>query len=150
MIDSTPYPQKLPTDAGSFQNGRLQISGKTNGKRCCLKMILKNHKRQHLFLLLCSNEAVEKTPQNSKNSALILRGISASQKSVLFLLCFCYAALGTIRCVPNRPLCILWCNFRMLYAMLTRCHSTFTFFLPRIINRRKFISSLIMANTPSA
>lgn len=38
----------------------------------------------------------------------------------------------------------------MLYAMLIRCHSTVTFLFPCIMNRRKFISSLIVAKTPSA
>ena len=37
-------------------------------------MILRNHKRQHLFLYFYSNGAVEKILKRSKNSALNLRG----------------------------------------------------------------------------
>ena len=43
-------------------------------KRCCLKMILWNHKRQRLFLCFWCNEAVEKNIKTRKNSALNLRG----------------------------------------------------------------------------
>src|SRR5699024_204421 len=38
----------------------------------------------------------------------------------------------------------------MLYAMLTRYHSVCTFMFPHVRKRRKFISSLVMANTHSA
>ena len=62
----------------------------------------------------------------------------------------CYAAAGTNRWFPNRPVCILWCSFRMLNAILTRYHSTVILAFPLVRKRRKFISSLIVANTPSA
>ena len=71
-------------------------------------------------------------------------------KSVLFFFFMRYAAPGTNRWFPNRPVCILWCSFSMLKAILTRYHSTITLALPLVRKRRKFMSSLTMANTPSA
>lgn len=56
--------------------------------KCCLKMIIQNHRGQHLFSLNFCSGAVEKCAETAKNSALILRGRSASQKSVLFFVLF--------------------------------------------------------------
>ena len=85
-----------------------------------------------------------------KNSTQNQRGKVCLSKSVLFFFFIRYAAPGTNRWFPNRPVCILWCSFSMLKAILTRYHSTITLALPLVRKRRKFMSSLIMANTPSA
>ena len=85
-----------------------------------------------------------------KNSIQNQRGRFCLSKSVLFFFFIRYAAPGTNRWFPNRPVCILWCSFSMLKAILTRYHSTITLALPLVRKRRKFMSSLTMANTPSA
>ena len=64
-------------------------------------MILRNHKRQHLFFGLAATNLWKKRENHAKNSALNLRGISASRKSVLFSMLMHYAVLGITRCVPN-------------------------------------------------
>ena len=38
------------------------------------------------------------------------------------------------RWFPNRPVCILWCSFKMLYAMLPSYHSALTLLFPRSEN----------------
>ena len=109
--------------------------------------IFQNRSRQPLFLAHAKEKATNYTPKTVPKT----RGAGfASQKSVLFLFFIRYAAPGTNRWFPNRPVCILWCSFSMLKAILTRYHSTITLALPLVRKRRKFMSSLTMANTPSA
>ena len=111
------------------------------------KTIFQNRSRQPLFLAHAKEKATNYTPKTVHKT----RGAGfASQKSVLFSFFIRYAAPGTNRWFPNRPVCILWCSFSMLKAILTRYHSTITLALPLVRKRRKFMSSLTMANTPSA
>ena len=103
--------------------------------------------RQPLSLGEIGMQTVEKCEkQRTKPEGQVI----CLSKGALFLCFTCYAAPGTNRWVPNRPVCILWCSFRMLYAMLTRYHSTVTLAFPLVRNRRKLRPSLIAANTPSA
>ena len=73
-------------------------------KRGCLKKIFQNQLGQSLFLGEIGIQPVEKR----KNSAPNLRGRPfASQKVRCFYVFTCYAAPGTSRWFPNRPVCIL-------------------------------------------
>ena len=108
---------------------------------------LKNQKRQHLF---CA-ESIDNTEVKKQKIAHLLREASFATLNARYFLFFMYYAVsGTTRCEPKRPVWILWCSFRMLYAMLTRCHSTVTFPVPRVRKRRKFIASFTIEKTPSA
>ena len=110
-------------------------------------MIFQNHTRQPLFFV----QATKKATNYTEKTVYKIRGADfASQKVYCFFFFIRYATSGTNRWLPNRPVCILWCSFKMLYAILTRCHSTVTLAHPLVRKRRKFMSSLIVANTPSA
>ena len=70
-------------------------------------MIFRNQERQHLFLPASPTRAVENFAKSAKKCALNLRGIEPLKKSAPFSAFLHYAVFGMIRCVPNRPFCIL-------------------------------------------
>ena len=96
-------------------------------------------------------QAKEKATDYTQKTAHKTRGAGfASQKVYCFSCLYAMPPPEQNRWFPNRPVCILWCSFSMLKAILTRYHSTITLALPLVRKRRKFMSSLTMANTPSA
>ena len=73
-------------------------------KRGCLKMICENHEGQPSFL----RKAVEKLSNNFKKQRTYTEGQVLPLKKVrCFYFWKRYATVGTTRCVPNRPVCIL-------------------------------------------
>ena len=127
MVDSNIQRENiLPSERAQAYKMKLEAikrQGARTDLRGCLKTIFQNRSRQPLFLAHAKEKATNYTPKTVHKT----RGAGfASQKSVLFFFFIRYAAPGTNRWFPNRPVCILWCSFSMLKAILTRYHSTAT------------------------
>ena len=108
-------------------------------------MICKNHERQPSFW----GVAVEKLVKNSENSALTLRGRVCLSKSTLFFLLETLCN-GRDNQVSSQPACL--CFMVQLQKIIGHAHKIpfhHDIGIPRVRKRRKFMSSLIMAKTPS-
>lgn len=67
-------------------------------------MICENHEGQPSIL----HEAVEKLSNNFKKQRTYPEGQDMPLKKVrCFYFWKCYATVGTTKCIPNRPVCIL-------------------------------------------
>ena len=92
--DSNPFQCQMPVAFG----------------RDCLKTIFQNRSRQPLFLAHSKEKATNYTPKTVHKTR---GGRFCLSKSVLLFSFVRYAAPGTNRWFRNRPVCILWCSFRL-------------------------------------